>query len=434
MNRRIRDRLMTAEDAAKWIQPQMWVVSAGFRNPQLDSEVFQAVAHGRSGGGSHLDLTNRLDLHWQSGWKCPDIAVLNASILFSEGFVPTASVANSALLAQAAKKIILEWNVNWPSSLIGLHDIYEDACLDKVVRVPMNSLLERLGTTYVPIDWSKVIAVVKLAHPLRFPAAPTPTRESAQIANHLLNLLENESLQGRLPGHLPPLQTSPGAESRAFFQALAKSHWSRLSLFTDVLDDSALQLIRNGQIFEASASTLDLQDTDGHHLHATLRDLEERLLLRPHGVVLAADLLPQLGLVAINTASQIDLFGNVKLHQNEWQTLDTTQDFARHARLSVIVLPSRTRDSLYSQVVQQVNQVDLTAREVDVVVSEHGVADLRGLSVYQRANQILHCCADPAYHYELRRALTTLAREPGQLDAVSRVVLDETSSDSIFVP
>ena len=404
MNRRIRDRLMTAQEAAKWIQPDMWVVSAGFYHPQTDSEVFQAVAQNTSFGKSPMDTTNQLDLHWQAGWKCPDMAVLNVSALFSEGFVPTTSIANSALLAQAAKEIILEWNVNWPSSLIGLHDIYEDACQSKVVRVPVQSLTERFGTTFVPIDWSKVIAVVKVEKPLSFPSAPELTAESVQIANHLLGFLQSETHRGRLPQHLPPLQTSPGAETRALLRSLRDANWKRLSFFTDVLDDTVVHLIRNGQVIEATASTLDLQDISGDGLTSVLKDIEEHFILRPQGVITASDWLPKLGLVSINAAGEVDLVGNVQLQPNIWNTLENTQDFARHARLSIVVLPSSSFEGLSSRVVHRVRQVDLAAREIDVIVTEQGIADLRGKSPLQRTEEIIEHCAAPNHRSDLRRA------------------------------
>lgn len=414
MNRRIRDRLMTAEEAAKWIHKDTWVVSAGFYNSDFESEVIQALRQ-TSHEDSSWGLQNRLDLHWQSGWKCPDVAILNASALFSEGFVPTTSVGNSALLAQAAREIIIEWNVNWPGTIIGLHDIYEDACISKVVQVPFKRLTERFGSTYVPLDWTKVIAVVKVNRPLDFSgnspvSGSFPSTGAPQMIDHLLDFLENERLQGRFNKVLPPLQTSLGNEAAAFFNGLREADWKPLSFFSDVLDSGVIPLIQNGQVYEATASTLNLHSDNSRHLHSLFRDLEERLVLRPIGVITASDVLPRLGFVAINTVRELDIYGNAKLEKSALNARSMTQDFARHARLSIVLAPSLhpqpgSPQVLNSTVISQVAQPDLSTREVDVVISEHGVADLRGLAPEERAKQIVHCCANPSHRETLAHLL-----------------------------
>jgi succinyl-CoA:acetate CoA-transferase len=78
-------------------------------------------------------------------------------------------------------------------------------------------------------------------------------------------------------------------------------------------------------------------------------------------------------------------------------------DFTRHCPLAVVVLPSMTGGGT-SRVVPMVSHVDHTEHDVDVVVTEQGVADLRGLSPRERAAELLEC-AHPDVRGDLRAYL-----------------------------
>lgn len=72
-------------------------------------------------------------------------------------------------------------------------------------------------------------------------------------------------------------------------------------------------------------------------------------------------------------------------------------DFARNGHVSMFTAPSTAQHGTISTIVPMVSQVEHTERDVQVAVSEHGLADLRGLSSRQRAHLIIEKCSNPDY-------------------------------------
>lgn len=72
-------------------------------------------------------------------------------------------------------------------------------------------------------------------------------------------------------------------------------------------------------------------------------------------------------------------------------------DFARNAFLSIFTTPSTAKGGLISSIVPQVSHTDSTEHDVRIIVTEQGVADLRGKSPRQRAVCIIEKCAHPDY-------------------------------------
>jgi succinyl-CoA:acetate CoA-transferase len=76
-------------------------------------------------------------------------------------------------------------------------------------------------------------------------------------------------------------------------------------------------------------------------------------------------------------------------------------DFARNARLGIFVTKSYAKGGAISSIVPMVSHVDHTEHDVDVIVTEQGVADLRGLAPRERVPLIINNCAHPDYREQL---------------------------------
>jgi len=121
--------------------------------------------------------------------------------------------------------------------------------------------------------------------------------------------------------------------------------------------------------------------------------------------------------VAINSALEIDLTGQVNAETVAGRPVGLTggqMDFVRAANRapegrSIIALPSTSRDRAYSRIVARLaDGVVTTPRaEADCIVTEHGIAELRGRTLAERA-QALISVADPAFRAELQRACERL--------------------------
>lgn len=110
------------------------------------------------------------------------------------------------------------------------------------------------------------------------------------------------------------------------------------------------------------------------------------------------------GLIAVNSALEVDLFGQCNLELAKGRAISGgggSTDFARGARLgtggiSVVALPATFGGGKGSRILARLDSDGLTTLprvDVDVIVTEEGVADLRGLSVHERAEAIVRVAA-----------------------------------------
>src|SRR5690625_6548314 len=72
-------------------------------------------------------------------------------------------------------------------------------------------------------------------------------------------------------------------------------------------------------------------------------------------------------------------------------------DFARNARIAIFVTQSTAKDGKISTIVPFATHVDHTNHDVDVIVTEQGTADIRGLTPRQAAEEIINNCMHPDF-------------------------------------
>ncbi|MDE5970331.1 MAG: acetyl-CoA hydrolase, partial [Muribaculaceae bacterium] len=72
-------------------------------------------------------------------------------------------------------------------------------------------------------------------------------------------------------------------------------------------------------------------------------------------------------------------------------------DFTRNAYISIFSCPSITKEGMISNIVPMVAHPDHSEHSVDILVTDQGVADLRGKDPVQRAKAIIENCAHPYY-------------------------------------
>jgi acyl-CoA hydrolase len=172
-------------------------------------------------------------------------------------------------------------------------------------------------------------------------------------------------------------------------------------MYTEVFQDSCVDLMRSGRLTGASACALTLSDGKLQEVYDDLAFFEPRIVLRPQELSNHPTVIRQLGVLAINTALEIDIYGHVNsTHVCGTQLLNGlggAGDFERNARLSVFVCHSTAKGGRVSSIVPFCSHVDHSEHSVHVVVTEQGLADLRGLGPAERARRIIDHCAHPAY-------------------------------------
>ena len=332
-----------------------------------------------------------------------DVAVVEVTAVLEDGrLVPSSSVGNNKTWLEQADRVILEVNRWQPAALEGMHDIYQGTALPPDRKpIPLLRPDDRIGEPYLRVDPAKVVAVVQTEAPDRNSAFAPPDADSRAIAGHLLEFLDHEVRRGRLTPQLLPLQSGVGNIANAVLAGLAEGGYRGLTAFTEVIQDGMLALLREGVLRMASATSFSLSPEGIAEFNRRVDFYRERIVLRPQEMSNHPELIRRLGCIAMNGMIEADLYGHVNsthvAGSKIMNGIGGSGDFARNAYLSVFMSPSTAKGGAISSIVPMASHVDHTEHDVMVLVTEQGLADLRGLSPKQRARLVIERCAHPDF-------------------------------------
>lgn len=337
-----------------------------------------------------------------------NVAVIEAcAITETGGIVPTTSTGNSASFVEQAEKVIIELNLAHPAALEGLHDIYIPSRRPNREPIPLTTTQERIGTTFIPVDPARIAAIVITDKEDSYSVVQPGDDETESIADHLISFFEMEVERGNLTTSLLPLQAGVGTIANAVMSGLQKSHFSGLTMYSEVLQDSTFELIDTGKVVGASGCSFTMSESMCHHVMANLDRYKEKLVLRPQEISNHPEIIRRLGTISINTALEFDIYGNVNSTHvggtHMMNGLGGSGDFARNAHLAIFVTKSIAKGGKISSAVPMVGHVDHTEHDVDIIVTEQGLADLRGLAPRERALLIIEKCVHPDYRPLLQK-------------------------------
>lgn len=204
---------------------------------------------------------------------------------------------------------------------------------------------------------------------------------------------------------LQPLQAGIGTIANAVLHGFIDTPFHDLKMYSEVLQDSTFELIDAGKMSFASASSITLSAEMYQKVLPKLAEYKHHLVLRPQEISNHPEVIRRLGLICINTALEFDLYGNVNsTHVGGTQMMNGiggSGDFARNAYLSIFVTKSIAKNGAISSVVPMVSHVDHTEHDVDILITEQGLADLRGLAPRERARLVIDNCVHPDYRDQL---------------------------------
>ena len=351
--------------------------------------------------------------------KKPDIAIIDATFIDERGgIVCTTSVGNNALFALTAGKIIVEINETHPVEMYGLHDIYVPEAWPHRKPIPLVSPGDRIGTPTIQVDPEKIAAIV--VHQM----GDTPVRlteadeETNAIAGHLIEFFTHEVKKGRLSPSLLPLQSGVGAVANAVLKGFESGPFHGLSMFTEVAQDTVIDLLLDTDKMDVvSTSALSLSQSHLDRVHREVKRLQGKLVLRPQDISNNPELIRRLGVIATNTALEFDIYGNVNsthvLGTRMMNGIGGSGDFARNASYTIFVTKSYAKGGALSSVVPMVTHHDHTEHDVDILVTEQGLADLRGLAPRERARVIIQNTVHPRFRELLQSYASEAARKGG---------------------
>jgi succinyl-CoA:acetate CoA-transferase len=343
-----------------------------------------------------------------------DIAVVEALGFDRNGdLIPSSSIGMTHYLMDAADEIIVEINAAQPEVLRELHDIYIPEAAPGTRPIPLVRTNQRIGKSGIPVDPGKIRCVVHTDIPERMGSQPTGTAATKDIADHLFDFLEVEV---RRTGHLPPIQTGFGSLADSVADAFQHSGFDDLRFFCGGITEPVLELLASGKATALSTGGLGMSERVEQILE-NVPDLSHHLVIRNGDITNSAEVIGRLALVALNTGIEIDIYGNVNASHIAGSRvvngIGGGASFAQNAGLSVILIPATAKGGAISNIVPMVSHQDIGEHDVDVVVTEHGVADLRGLDDGERADAIITHCASEAYQGQLSAYLQTAREQCG---------------------
>ena len=213
-------------------------------------------------------LSHSAQQMWFGFYGRLDVAIVEVTAILPNGLlVPSSSVGNNKTWLDQAQKVILEVNHWQPRAFEGFHDIYNGTALPPHRHpLPLNEPMQRIGEPYLQVAPDKVVAVVETDAPDRNTPFDPPSETSKAIAIHLLDFLRHEVAAGRMPPGLLPLQSGVGNTANAVLAGLGDSEFTGLTAFTEVLQDAMLDLLDDGTLRAASATSFGLSDLSLIHI------------------------------------------------------------------------------------------------------------------------------------------------------------------------
>ncbi|GAA4284341.1 acetyl-CoA hydrolase/transferase family protein [Brevibacterium daeguense] len=336
-----------------------------------------------------------------------DVAVIEVAAVLPNGLlVPGSSVGNNKTWLDQADKVILEVNEWHPREYEGFHDVYYGTQLPPR-RNPIEILRpdQRIGDPYLRVDPKKVVAIVETNAPDRDNAFAPVDEKSEAMAGYLIDFLRHEVRAGRMPDTLLPIQSGSGNVANAVLDGLKTSEFEHLTSYTEVIQDNLLGLLDTGTLDSISATAFSLSREAAENFNANIESYKGRILLRPQEMSNHPEIVRRLGLIAINGMVEADIYGHVNsTHVSGSRMLNGiggSGDFARNAFLNFFVSPSTAKNGVISTIVPMASHVDHTEHDVHVLVTEQGIADLRGTSPIKRARRVIDNCAHPDYRDRL---------------------------------
>ena len=370
--------------------------------------------------GEYPDLVRQSTL---TAGKPLDVAVVEATAIDEKGrLIPALSLDALPAFVEASRRVIVELNERKPD-LTGLHDIYR---VRPGMPIPIRDVRDRVGTPFVRVAASKIAAIVRTDRedmPSAAYSGPRPTdlRVAEGVAERLAEELTGDEWGGRFA-----LQLGAGPLAAALMEVLP---FRGADIWTEGIP-ARWGSVLGERVRGISTTSMYLLPGDERvldELFADLDRLREHVVLRPYDVTNSLEVIARLNVVTVQQAIEVDVFGGANtshVGRNAHNGVGGSQDFTRAARLVVVAMASTAAGDRYSRIVPLLSSPDIPRQDVDVLVTEQGHADLRGLSPRERAERIIDRCSHPRFREDLwayyRAAKEAGGHLPFSLEAASR--------------
>ena len=332
-----------------------------------------------------------------------DVAIIEVTEMSPNGEVILgAGLGMTPTLAKMAKKVIIEYSSYYKSSFRGFHDNYLPLDPPHRREIPIYKPSDRIGSTVLKIDPEKIIGIVPSNASESIKPFTAPDEISEKIGNNISEFLANELRQGKMPKEFLPIQSGVGNVANAVLYGLGENpHIPHFEMYTEVIQDAVMHLMEEGKCKFASTCALTFSDEAMQRFMDNIDFFRDKILMRPGEISNSPEIVRRLGLIAMNTALEFDIFGNVNsthvLGTKMMNGIGGSADFSRNAFLSIFSCPSIQKGGKISAIVPMVSHIDHSEHSAKILATEQGIADLRGKDPRQRAETIIENCVHPMY-------------------------------------
>ncbi len=335
-------------------------------------------------------------------------AIIEATEVTDDGKIAlTTAGGNTPTYCKLAERIIVELNAYHNPNLKELHDIYIPKDPPNRESIPLTQVQGRIGTTMLQVDPAKIVAVVHTNENDHIAPFKPGDPVTDKIGQNVCDFLEADLKAGRIPPEFLPIQSGVGNIANAVLAALGRNkEIPPFKMHTEVIQDSVIKLMDEGRCVFVSGCSLTLSDDCLKHVYENFEAYKDKILLRPQEISNNPEVVRRLGLICMNTAIEVDIFGHVNsthfYGRQMMNGIGGSGDFARNGYLTIFTCPSVAKGGAISSIVPMCSHIDHTEHDVDIVVTEQGVADLRGKCPRERAEELIEKCAHPDYKQALR--------------------------------
>ena len=271
----------------------------------------------------------------------------------------------------------------------------------------ITSVRDRIGKPYLSIPKSKVVGVIECNIPDEARAFKGTDPITDQIGANVAHFLLGDMKRGIIPPEFLPLQSGVGSTANAILAALGKDKSvPDFNIYTEVFQNAIVDMMLSGRVKDASTCSLTVDNECLMKVYDNLDLFSKHLVIRQSEISNSPEVIRRLGVIAINTAIEVDIYGNANsTHISGTKMMNGiggSGDFERNAYISIFTCASTAKGGMISSIVPMVSHQDHSEHDVNVIITEQGIADLRGKAPIERAQLIIENCAHPDYRPILR--------------------------------
>ena len=381
--------------------------------------VFTGASTGQSCDGE-LSNANAIDFRAHLGQV--NWAIIEACAIEKVGnkahiYLTAAGGISPTVCRLATEGIIIELNAFHSPKSKGIHDVYEieDHPYRKPIMITKAS--DRIGKPYVEVDADRIVGVIECNVPDEARGFKDPDPVTCQIGQNVADFLLDNLRSGLIPSSFLNLQSGVGSGANAVLGALGQcSEVPDFNIYTEVLQDAPVGLMKQGRVLSASTCSLTVTNACLTDIYENIDFFKDKLVLRPSEISNSPEVISRIGVCALNTAIECDLYGHVNSTKicgtKMMNGIGGSADFASSAYLSIFTCGSTTKGGAISSIVPFASHIDHTNHYIDAVITEYGVADLRHKSDMQKAEELIKV-AHPDYRPMLQDYLKFAEKRGG---------------------